>query len=56
MNLFVKGWEGRTITLGEIYKFNQDTKIKRLREVIAVRTGRDPKELLLLYVAKQLDE
>ena len=54
--MFIKGWEGKSITLGDKYLFTHDTKVRRLKEVVSTRTGIDTKDMVLIYASKQLGE
>lgn len=56
LSLFVKGWEGKTMTLGEKYLFTPETKVRRLKEIVSTRTGIDAKDMVLIYASKQLSE
>ncbi|CDW88784.1 e3 ubiquitin-protein ligase-like protein [Stylonychia lemnae] len=52
--IFVKGFEGRTILLNSSLKFTQNTTIRELKEAVSDRTGINFKEILLIYGTKQL--
>lgn len=54
--IFVRGFEGKTILLGTTMQLNKDTTISKLKELISDRTGIKSKETILIYGTKQLSE
>ena len=54
--IFVRGFEGNTILLGQDYALQKSTRIGSLKDIIAKRTGIGRKEILLIYATKQLSD
>eukprot|EP00347_Sterkiella_histriomuscorum_P003622 403363581 len=54
--IFLKGFQGRSLTFGSFYQFTKESTVLQLKAAVSERTGIPEDELTLIFVSKQLDE